>query len=462
MGRFGQPRYKDPVGMFWKLTPKTVLGTPAALRGIREVTDKNKHILLEGIFNGDFIPDHLLPVGIHRCGQQRWRAHLCTVGHKFSGPPRDTVRDACEDRRKFCEENGVNFVLYGKQTHAKGPIGSRPIVPSTFPRLSDYVTSMSRAATSGGISQAILSSLRSNGALKEFFDAIDNSKRIITAKVAERSGTASYVVTKSHASLHRKIVEDSIDNPAHCFVTHTATHYPSARRFHLCPIAVDLAGIPIEFVWGSHWPLNDGSLQTYLDSILDENDFPHSQIRMTQAVKQTIEGDIAQQIAVFQRVNEVYEQLLEQHGSLKAGIKYLHQHTPHVVHTRKAHPAPSTTMAADQQDPNIEFDFVNGSPMKWNAFTADQVTMEFVADIENSHECINPGAILFMILQKSLRHRMALLHVQTSTTKKSQISKSMVNDESHSGFADSDVQTMWDAWDASLDEQLAECAKYLR
>ncbi len=142
------------------------------------------------------------------------------MGHKFSGPPRDTVRDACEDRRKFCEENGVNFVLYGKQTHAKGPIGSRPIITSSFPRLSDYVATMSRASGSGPAnSLAVLANLKSNSTLGPFFESIENAKKIIAAREAERSGLASYVVTKAHLALHRRIVEERIDGVAHMYTS---------------------------------------------------------------------------------------------------------------------------------------------------------------------------------------------------------------------------------------------------
>ena len=84
--------------------------------GVRGI---GKDALLRAIEAGEQIPDHLLPVGIHRSSTYKWRAHLCTGGKKFSGPPRDTVREAVEDRKRLCEETGVGFILYGKQSHAK-------------------------------------------------------------------------------------------------------------------------------------------------------------------------------------------------------------------------------------------------------------------------------------------------------------------------------------------------------
>ncbi len=81
--------------------------------------------LLRAIETGEHLPDQFLPIGIHRVSATRYRALLCTGGHKFKGPNRDTIREALEDRRKLCEQTGVDFVIYGKQTHVKGerPVG---------------------------------------------------------------------------------------------------------------------------------------------------------------------------------------------------------------------------------------------------------------------------------------------------------------------------------------------------
>ena len=86
---------------------------------VMSVKSVGRDALIRAIEAGEQIPDHLLPVGIHRSSTYKWRAHLMTGGKKFSGPPRDTVRDAVEDRRRLCEETGVEFVLYGKQSHAR-------------------------------------------------------------------------------------------------------------------------------------------------------------------------------------------------------------------------------------------------------------------------------------------------------------------------------------------------------
>ena len=79
----------------------------------------SREALIAAIEAGESIPDHLLPVGIHRTSPHKWRAHLMTGGRKFSGPPRDSIREAVADRRRLCEETGVEFVLYGKQSHAR-------------------------------------------------------------------------------------------------------------------------------------------------------------------------------------------------------------------------------------------------------------------------------------------------------------------------------------------------------
>ena len=445
MGRFGQPRYKDP------------LGTPAALRGIREVTDKNKHILLEAIFNGDFIPDHLLPVGIHRCGQQRWRAHLCTVGHKFSGPPRDTVRDACEDRRKFCEENGVNFVLYGKQTHAKGPIGSRPIVPSVFPRLSDYVASMSRGSTGGtGNSNTLVSNLKSNTNLRPFFDSIEETKRVLIAKKAEEEGTASYVVTKAHASLHRRIIEDRKDTTAHIYqsLQNIAgyTRTPEVKAFGLVPLSVEVSGESLQFLWSVDLAIQDPSLRMYIASFVGTDNQVHADI------ERVISADISIQINHFMKINETYNELMEKFDSIAEGVRYLQQHTPHVVHTRKAtHGAPSRSIP-ESLDPVIEIQLNENIKFKWNVFTKDSVTEDFVRDLENDDDSISATDALFTIVDKSVRHRATLFQI----SKKSAIAvkpSTPAQDDSHFQFKQEDIDSMERAADDYMDKILSECMR---
>ena len=81
--------------------------------------------LLRAIEGGEHLPDQFLPIGIHRISTTRYRALLCTGGHKFKGPGRELIKEALEDRRKLCEQTGVDFVIYGKQTHVKGerPVG---------------------------------------------------------------------------------------------------------------------------------------------------------------------------------------------------------------------------------------------------------------------------------------------------------------------------------------------------
>ena len=76
--------------------------------------------ILRAIEAGEHLPDEHLPIGIHRISATRYQAQLCTGGHKFKGPGRESIKEALDDRRKLCEQTGVDFVLFGKQTQAKG------------------------------------------------------------------------------------------------------------------------------------------------------------------------------------------------------------------------------------------------------------------------------------------------------------------------------------------------------
>lgn len=408
------------------LTPpdhKVISGTPVALRGIREVTDKNKHIVLEAIFNADFIPDHLLPVGIHRCGQQRWRAHLCTVGLKFSGPPRDNVREACEDRRKFCEENGVNFVLYGKQTHAKGPIGSRSITPSTFPRLSDFVSSMSRASASGsgGNSQMILAGLKTNPAMRPFFDSIDNAKKVIQSRKAESEGIASFVVTKSHAALHKRIMEDSLDRSEHVYLKLKKKRMNPDdldMPFFLCPVTMQYGNLSIRFLWSIRNDVSDHTLSTYLESILCNAQPPMSEWERSTLIQKLIESDISAQVQLFSKLNDKIRELIAQHNSMLDAIKVIHA-TP-AVHTRKSNITTGAPGCTDPTDPMVTVFMTKGETIRWNALTPDAVAEEYAKDWENDdpEQSVIASDILFNIIDHSFRHRCSLFHVQPHAAKK--------------------------------------------
>lgn len=441
------------------------IGTPVSLRGIREVTDKNKHILLEAIFNGDFIPDHLLPVGIHRCGQQRWRAHLCTVGLKFSGPPRENVREACDDRRKFCEENGVNFVLYGKQTHAKGPIGSRPIVPSGFPRLSDYVASMSRSSTGGGSnSQAIIAGMRSNSAFKPFFDSIEDAKNVLRARKAESEGTASYVVTQAHASLHRRLVEESIDGTKHVFPGLKRKYEKQAKHepFELCPIKISFKNLLIRFVWCVNYSCEDPALYAYIDSILCNINPPLPDQERLALARHLVESEVVPQVAHFIRLNEKYIELIEKHVTIDEGIKSIHQHAPHVVHTRKTHNAPLFSPGASPTDPVTEVTLSEGHTIKWNVFTPDFLAEEYSRNTENEEDMVAAGDLLFTILDACVNHRALLLMVQTAPAKKQTTAKPAGVGESHSYFEPSDIEKMENESSEYLEDHLTRCLQQIR
>ena len=443
-----------------------LLGTPAALRGIREVTDKNKHILLEAVFNGDFIPDHLLPVGIHRCGQAKWRAHLCTVGLKFSGPPRDNVRDACEDRRRFCEENGVNFVLYGKQTHAKGPIGSRPSMPSTFPRLSDYISSVSRAGGGGGKDGqgGVYSVISGIPQLKGFMDIVESTKKVIEARQAEERGETSYHVSKSHAELHKRIVEDSKDQPLHMFSRIHGCNFSSGiaatHGFNLCPVRLQPSeGVVIRFVWSSLSSINDPSLYSYLDSILVNASPPINQFERSDMIRKLVSVDVASQLLAFVRLNERIEEAMISHTSFDAAIKHVHQTAPHVISTRKAHNVASVTAnmgAGDPTDPFIEIEIVPGTWIKWNSLSNDSIAEDFAVECENEFDNVVASDVLYALIEGSYRRRIGLFYGPQGPPKKPVSLLTPVHAPIHTGLnvSEEDIQVMNQSLDRFIDQSI--------
>ncbi len=458
MGRFGQSRYKDPAG------------TPAALRGIREVTDKNKHILLEAVFNGDFIPDHLLPVGIHRCGQTKWRAHLCTVGHKFSGPPRDNVRDACEDRRRFCEENGVNFVLYGKQTHAKGPIGSRPSIVSTFPRLSDYMTAMvGKSGGSGGKEGAgsgSLSLLLQNNQMKAFLDVIDNAKKTLEARIREEDGTATYVVNSSIAALHKRILEDAKDNKSHVYlqlqeartldshITSMIVATPKGSSdtcvYSLCPVTVSpTEGVVIKFVWDSRKSLTDGALFAYLESVLVNAWPPINDFLMKQMIADDlIETQVRHQVDFFAKVNQKISDFIQSSNvkSVAEAAAYAMAQSGGQIFTRKA------VVPTDVSSPLVDVQLDSENTIKWNCLSPDSTTCQFAIDCENEYfETLAAGDVLFQLLEASLRQRAAIFSVTPDKRKTGNTKNRTVQPEDGLCASEDDIVCLEAALEADRD-----------
>jgi len=382
---------------------------------------------------------------------------LCTVGLKFSGPPRDNVRDACEDRRRFCEENGVNFVLYGKQTHAKGPIGSRPSVPSTFPRLSDYISSVARSGAGPGKdgqggTYSVISGISQ---LKSFVDTIEGAKKTIEARQAEDRGETSYYVSKSHAELHKRIVEDSKDQPLHMFRRIQGGSYSGlygrAGRFSLCPIRIQPSdGVVIRFVWSTGSSLQDPALYSYLDSILVNATPPINPFERMELIRKIIASDVASQLAQFVRLNERIDEVMSDHDSYETAIKHVQQTVPHVVSTRKAHNVASvaaTIPSLNPTDPMIEIEIVTGKAIKWNSLTADSVAENFAVDCENEYESIVAADMLYTLVEAAYRRRQSLFYGPQGPPKRLAISASPLHAPLEIGLniSEDDLQLMEEA-----------------
>ena len=333
----------------------------------------------------------------------------------------------------------MNFVLYGKQTHAKGPIGSRPVVPSTFPRLSDYVASMSRSSVgTAGNSHVILSNMKSNSSFNPFFDALNDAKRIVQSRKAEEEGNASYVVTKAHAAFHRRIVEDRIDNMDHVFSTMRMDQDTTGKTrsgknslFDLCPVIILLGNsLTLRFIWSSEQSLDDGTLLTYIESILCNSQPPLSEGERHTLARKVIATDVLAQIVFFKRVNDKYREIVNQFSSLMEGIKFIHQQTPHMVHTRKSNPTQSLHQGTSPISTTIDIEIAENWKISWDVFTPDVLTLDYVREMESNQDLISASDLLFNILDNSVRHRASLLHISSAMQKRQSAIKSQINEES--------------------------------
>lgn len=335
------------------------------------------------------------------------------------------MRDACEDRRKFCEENGVNFVLYGKQTHAKGPIGSRPHVPSVFPRLSDYVSTMGRTSgTSGGGSHMILTGLKTNSTMKPFFDAIENAKKIIDARKAEEEGRASYVVTDAHAAFHRRIVEDSIDESTHVFhkLRGKGSSDSFSALFRLCPIKIQYNGLSVRFLIDHSCGTTDRALGIYLESILCNAQPPLGNAELGEFISKLITNEVYPQLEAFRRVNDKVCDVLDQFGTLHAGVKVLNKQVPHSVSTRKSNMTTNTLSNPTSSDPVIKISLSNEVILDWDVLTPDSVTENFCRELENSQGLVAAPDALYTIIEASHKQR-SFIFLSSTAAKRQPSSK---------------------------------------
>jgi hypothetical protein len=292
---------------------------------------------------------------------------------------------------------------------------------------------MSRASVgTGGNSLAILSNMKSNSSLNPFFDALNDAKRVVQSRKAEEGGTASYVVTPAHAAFHRRIVEDRIDNMAHIYSKVRLNKNPRVvkSRFNLCPVTVHLGNSMMRFIWSSEQSLDDGTLRTYIESILCNSQPPLSGDERQALARRLISTDVSAQVSWFKRVSDKYAEIVDQFPYPMDGIKLIHQQTPHIVHTRKSNATQTLPQGFDPSSSSIAIEIAENWKIDWDVFTPDVLTLDYVREIESNQDMISASDMLFTILDSSFRHRAALLHVSFPTQKKHSSVKPHVNDES--------------------------------
>jgi hypothetical protein len=294
--------------------------------------------------------------------------------------------------------------------------------------------------------------------MKPFFDAIEDTKKVLKARKAEEEGTAFHVVTPSVAALHRRIVEDAIDKREHVYSGIRAKRKTPEKgeMFQLCPIKIQHGSVLVRFVWSSDNSLNDGTLYTYLESILCNASPPLSDRERHSFIRRVIESDVAAQMSQFSKVNEKIEEILSQFESIAAGIKFAQQHAPHTVHTRKSNVSQGAPAGSDPTSPVIAIQVTPSLTVDWNVLTPDAITEDFAKQLENEQDQVASSDILFTLLDFSHRHRIALFHIQPQVIKKNISGRLPDQTESHANFSDSEVVEMNEVMDAFVNEALSE------
>ena len=343
-------------------------------------------------------------------------------------------------------------------------------MPTTFPRLSDYVTSISRSSTSGGSSgnsQMILGALRNNAAMRQFFSAIENGQKVLKARKAEAEGSASYVVTPAHAALHKRIIEDALDQKEHAFcgIKRQKRACNAAPMFALCPIRIQHGSTVIKFVFSVRdEPTNYEALVTYLESILCNAQPPMSDRERKAFIASMVETIVAPQIHQFMKVNERIAELTTQFDSLLSAIKALHQSNPIAVHTRKGNVAAVTAHVADPTNPMITVPLTPIISVEWNALTPDSVAAEYANELENEQDQVIACDILFAVLEASARHRQGLFLVPNQppvAPKKPAAGRANGQSGVVAPVSDEDLSAMWEACEGFEDDLLSECVKVM-
>ena len=336
----------------------------------------SKEVLIKAIEAGEPIPDHLLPVGIHRTSAYKWRAHLCTGKKKFSGPPRDSIKEAVEDRKRLCEETGVEFVLYGKQSHAKPQ--NRPAHWAA----ADHVAFEENAAGGGGgLGNSGGQAAVGRGAIQQKpNDGMIPRGRIIVKKESEIAPVGGSRRLMSH--LKTGFRSEHIIN---ILSEHDNISVENGDRPERALIAVDLDveidGIAIfdRFLWSVLSEVhNDAPLQAYLASLLIEFGLSPTDLRLSK---------------LSEHVLDIFE-----------------------VGRDNVLMAPSESRA-NRKSSTLEIckisltDLSTGEEVEtlgWNCFSSDFLASEFAKVISAEKSIYNVSGIVWQIIDASIKKRAEL------------------------------------------------------
>jgi hypothetical protein len=296
----------------------------------------------------------------------------------------------------------------------------------------------------------ILTGLRTNPAMKVFFDAIENGKKILEARKAEIDGVASYVVSNSHAALHKRLVEDSIDKTPHIFhkLRPKRTSEPTKSPFRLCPIKIQYSGVVIRFLWDSSREASDPALATYLESILCNAQPPIKAMDLQEFIQRIIVNDVSPQLEAFRKLNNKIWDVMDQFGSLHDGLKIAHKPAPQTVSTRKNNSVVNTPANSNPSDPLIKIPVMQDLVVEWDVLTPDIVTEDFCRELENVQSLVASPDALFTIIDASLKHRASILSHSSMSTKRQPHSKIQPQGDSLGSITEDDVLKM----DIAVDE----------
>jgi hypothetical protein len=126
-------------------------------------------------------------------------------------------------------------------------------------------------------------------------------------------------------------------------------------------------------------------------------------------IERMIANDVIPQIKAFERLNDRISELIKIHGNDIAAIRVVHQSAPHVVSTRKHTAVVTSPVTIDPSNPIVEIDLgPELGTIGWNSLSCDSIAENFAAECENDSDGITAGDILFLIMDRSYRHRQVL------------------------------------------------------